>query len=99
MSMQSFGLIDMQLRLDPDAHILYVVVGHSGNMALETRDLDERRAVDYDLAGDIVEIKLTHFRRHLGMEYDVEQEVTEFLSEVGIVMTVDGLQELADFLD
>ena len=31
------------------------------------------------------------------MEYDVEQEVTEFLSEVGIVMTVDGLQELADF--
>jgi hypothetical protein len=33
------------------------------------------------------------------MEYDVEQEVTEFLSEVGIVMTVDGLQELADFLD
>ncbi len=57
MSMQSFGLIDMQLRLDPDAHILYVVVGHSGNMALETRDLDERRAVDYDLAGDIVGIE------------------------------------------
>lgn len=57
MSMQSFGLIDMQLRLDPDAHILYVVVGHSGNMALETRDLDDRRAVDYDLAGDIVGIE------------------------------------------
>ncbi len=57
MSMQSFGLIDMQLRLDPDARILYVVVGHSGNMALETRDLDERRAVDYDLAGDIVGIE------------------------------------------
>ena len=57
MSMQSFGLIDMQLRLDPDAHILYVVVGHSGNMAMETRDLDERRAVDYDLAGDIVGIE------------------------------------------
>ena len=57
MSMQSFGLIDMQLRLDPDAHILYVVVGHSGNMALETRDLDERRTVDYDLAGDIVGIE------------------------------------------
>ena len=57
MSMQSFGLIDIQLRLDPDAHILYVVVGHSGNMAMETRDLDERRAVDYDLAGDIVGIE------------------------------------------
>ncbi len=57
MSMQSFGLIDMQLRLDPDARILYVVVGHSGNMALETGDLDERRAVDYDLAGDIVGIE------------------------------------------
>lgn len=57
MSMQSFGLIDMQLRLDPDARILYVVVGHSGNMPMEVRDLDERRAVDYDLAGDIVGIE------------------------------------------
>jgi hypothetical protein len=33
------------------------------------------------------------------MEDDVEQEVTEFLPEVGIVLAVDGLEQLADFLD
>lgn len=55
--MQSFGLIDLQLRLDPDARILYVVVGHSGAMAMETRALDERRTLDFDLAGELVGVE------------------------------------------
>ena len=57
MSTQSFGLMDLQLRLDPDARILYVVVGHSGAMAMETRALDERRTLDYDLAGNLVGVE------------------------------------------
>ncbi len=57
MTTQSFGLIDMQLRLDPDACTLYVVVGHGGEVAMETRELDERRMLDYDLKGDLVGIE------------------------------------------
>ena len=57
MSTQSFGLLDLQLRLDPDARTLYIVIGHSGEMAMEMRDLDERRTLDYDLKGDLVGVE------------------------------------------
>jgi hypothetical protein len=33
------------------------------------------------------------------MEHDVEQEVAEFLAEIGIVIAVDGLQEFTHFLN
>jgi uncharacterized protein YuzE len=55
--MQSFGLMDLQLRIDPDARTLYVVLGHSGEMAMETRELDERRTLDYDLKGELVGVE------------------------------------------
>lgn len=57
MTGQSFGLMDLQLRIDPDARILYVVMGHSGEMAMETREIDERRSADYDLKGDLVGVE------------------------------------------
>jgi uncharacterized protein YuzE len=57
MVMQSFGLMDLQLRIDPDARTLYIVIGHTGEMAMETRELDERRTLDYDLKGDLVGVE------------------------------------------
>lgn len=57
MNMQSFGLMDMQLRIDPDARTLYIVLGHSGEMAMESRELDERRTLEYDLKGDLVGVE------------------------------------------
>ena len=56
-NMQSFGLMDMQLRIDPDARTLYIVLGHSGEMAMESREVDERRTLDYDLKGDLVGVE------------------------------------------
>ena len=51
------------------------------------------------LAGDGVEIEMAGFRGHLRMQDDVEKEVAQFLAKVGQVVAVDGLEELADFLD
>lgn len=54
---QSFGLMDLQIRIDPDARTMYIVIGHSGEMAMETREIDDRRTLDYDLKGDLVGVE------------------------------------------
>jgi len=51
------------------------------------------------LAGDVVEGELPGLGRHLSVQDDMEQQVAQFLPEVGVVLPVDGLQELADLLD
>lgn len=51
------------------------------------------------LPGDVVEGELTGFGRHLGVHGDMEEQVSQFLTEVRDVIAVDGLHELGDLLD
>ena len=84
---QSFGLMDLQLRLDPDARVLYVVVGHSGEMAMETREIDERRAVDYDLKGDIVGVEFIDIDE--GIDLDGVPQAPRIARALGILQHLE----------
>ncbi|MEI7926885.1 MAG: DUF2283 domain-containing protein [Chloroflexota bacterium] len=87
MNMQSFGLMDMQLRIDPDARTLYIVLGHSGEMAMESRELDERRTLEYDLKGDLVGVEFIDIDE--GIDLDGVPAASRIARALGIMRAVE----------
>jgi hypothetical protein len=51
------------------------------------------------LAGGVLQSEGSAFGGEIGVEDDLEEEIPEFLAEVGVVRVADGVDRLAGFLE
>ena len=52
-----------------------------------------------DCRSDLLERESPSLRPHLGVHHNMEQQVAEFLAQVGIIRAFDGIDDLVAFLD
>jgi hypothetical protein len=51
------------------------------------------------LAGGVLQSEGSAFGGEIGVEDDLEEEITEFFAEVGVIRVADGVDRLAGFLE